>query len=145
MQIQFFLFCAVLSNTLHFLNLKKRLFGTGRSFCVMQTKHLIRAVQRIYMKAFVQDKKYFKCKTRKISSFWSSNCPSIFRRNVLAFGRTATSKRKKKRKKPIEKVLVVSRLLRLTKFSALLVSRKFSCGTNSFTVIRSMSLISSAL
>lgn len=65
---------------------------------MMQTKHLVRSVQKICVKAFVQDKtkKYFKSnKTRKISLFWSSNCPSIFRRNVLAFGGTATSKEKK--------------------------------------------------
>lgn len=65
---------------------------------MMQTKHLIRGVQKICVKAFVQNKKYFKCNKRnqKTRSFWSSNCPSIFRRNVLAFGRTATSKEKKK-------------------------------------------------
>lgn len=30
----------------------------------MQTKHLVRTVQRICVKAFVQDKKYFKCNMR---------------------------------------------------------------------------------
>lgn len=44
MQIQFFLFCAVLSNTLHFLNLKKRLLELVGASDVMQTKHLIRTV-----------------------------------------------------------------------------------------------------